>query len=139
MSYPDLANLAPEQDLTPHDAGPASRWVLAMFAGGSGDHNPMHIDSDFAKIFGREDVFAQGMLSMAYLAQFVRQQAPQEKLRNFKARFTAITPVNANIKCEGRVLEHVTVDGEPRVRIGLRTSIDDGTVTMEGEAVIATA
>ena len=67
-------------ELTPVVTQPISRYTLAMFAGGSGDHNPMHIDTDFAHSFGMPDVFAHGMLSMAYLAQVLTRsfdQAPQ--------------------------------------------------------------
>ena len=42
-----------------------TRTTLALYAGASGDHNPMHIDIDFAKKAGFPDVFAQGMLVMA--------------------------------------------------------------------------
>jgi acyl dehydratase len=37
-----------------------TRAMLALYAGASGDHNPIHIDSDFAKAAGFPDVFAQG-------------------------------------------------------------------------------
>lgn len=46
-----------------------TRTTLALFGGASGDHNPMHIDIDVAKSAGLEDVFAHGMLSMAYLGR----------------------------------------------------------------------
>ena len=46
---------------------PINRTTLALFAGASNDHNPMHIDIDFAKKSGFDDVFAHGMLVMAYL------------------------------------------------------------------------
>lgn len=42
------------------------RTVLALFGGASGDHNPVHIDIDFARRAGMPDVFAQGMLGMAW-------------------------------------------------------------------------
>jgi len=45
---------------------PITRTTLALFAGASGDHNKIHIDTDFAKKAGLDDVFAQGMLPMAY-------------------------------------------------------------------------
>ena len=32
--------------------GPISRTDLALYAGASGDHNPVHIDLDFAKEAG---------------------------------------------------------------------------------------
>lgn len=38
-----------------------TRARLALFAGGSGDCNPVHIDIDVARTAGFDDVFAQGM------------------------------------------------------------------------------
>ena len=137
MSYPDLANLAPDQDLAVHEAGPASRWVLAMFAGGSGDHNPMHIDSDFAKIFGREDVFAQGMLSMAYLARALTQWVPQSRLLSYGVRFAAITQVADRVQCSGKVVEKLEYRGRPCARIELTASRNGEQVTLSGDAIVA--
>ncbi len=42
---------------------PVDRTTLALFAGASGDHNPIHIDIDFARRAGMPDVFAHGMLA----------------------------------------------------------------------------
>ena len=50
---------------------PITRTTLALYAGASGDHNPVHIDIDFAKKAGMPDVFAHGMLSMAYLGRML--------------------------------------------------------------------
>ncbi|GAO70694.1 MaoC family dehydratase [Comamonas sp. E6] len=47
------------------ELSPISRTTLALFAGASGDHNPIHIDTDFARKAGMPDVFAHGMLGMA--------------------------------------------------------------------------
>lgn len=124
-------------ELPTHECGPISRWVLAMFAGGSGDHMPVHIDIDAAKKFGMEDVFAHGMLSMAYLAQLLLKFTKQENIRKYAVRFTSITPVNARVGCSGKVLEKFEAEGERRIRVAIQTKIDDGTVTLEGEAVIA--
>ena len=48
---------------------PISRHKLALYCGASGDHNPIHVDLDFAKAAGYPDVFAHGMLVMACLGQ----------------------------------------------------------------------
>ena len=53
--------------LPPLSLPPLTRTTLALYAGASGDHNPMHIDIDFARAAGMPDVFAHGMLSMAWL------------------------------------------------------------------------
>ena len=52
---------------------PVTRTTLALFAGASGDHNPIHIDTDFARKSGMPDVFAQGMLGMAWLGRLLTQ------------------------------------------------------------------
>ena len=75
--------------------GAISRTTLALFAGASGDHNPIHIDIDSAKASGMEDVFAHGMLSMAYLGRLLTDWIPQSRIRELSTRFTAITPVHA--------------------------------------------
>lgn len=37
------------------------------------------------------DVFAQGMLSIAYLGRLITNLAPQNRLQSFSARFVGIT------------------------------------------------
>ncbi|MFI9560920.1 MaoC/PaaZ C-terminal domain-containing protein [Nonomuraea endophytica] len=44
--------------------GPTTRTTLTLFAGGSGDHNTVHLDVDIARRTGLDDVFGHGMLSM---------------------------------------------------------------------------
>src|SRR6478736_3981985 len=66
---PDYTDIEPGQQLPPLTLPPLSRATLALYAGASGDHNPNHIDSDFARAAGMEDVFAQGMLAMAWLGR----------------------------------------------------------------------
>ena len=53
---------------------PVDRQTLALFAGASGDHNPVHIDIDFARKAGMPDVFAHGMLGMAWLGRLLTKQ-----------------------------------------------------------------
>lgn len=118
-----------------HD--PVSRATLALFAGASHDHVPLHIDSDFAKAAGMGDVFVHGMLSMAYLAQMLTRWAPQDRLRQWNVRFTAITPLHATVTCRGEVTDIVEAGGERRARIRIGSWIDDGTQTLDGEAVVA--
>lgn len=116
--------------------GPVTRGTLALFAGGSHDHVPLHIDSDFAKAAGMGDVFAHGMLSMAYLAQALRRWAPPESLRSWSVRFTAITPLYATVFARGTVVEIFAEDGERRARLKIGTWTDQGVQTLDGEAVI---
>lgn len=118
---------------------PIARATLALYAGASGDHNPMHIDIDYAKAAGESDVFAHGMLIMAYLGRGVTSFAPQAALRSFTTRFTAITRIGEKIIVTGKVAEKLEADGEKRVRLELAAANDKGEARGAGEAVVALA
>ena len=132
-----MSNLNVGDKLNPVVTQPISRYTLAMFCGGSGDHNPMHVDIDFAKSFGMPDVFAHGMLSMAYLAQVLTTSFPQAAIRSYGVRFASITPVKATVTCNGEVTEIFEEAGERRARLALTATIDGGVVTLQGDAVVA--
>ncbi|GAA6163522.1 MaoC family dehydratase [Pelagimonas sp. KU-00592-HH] len=125
--------------LPPVTFGPITRTTLALYAGASGDHNPIHIDTDFAAKAGLDDVFAHGMLSMAQLGRVATDWAGIDRLRGLSSRFTAITPVGATVTCEGRIAERLEKEGEPLLRVALTATIDDGTQTLRGEALISAA
>lgn len=134
MSAPALVAGTVISELT---IAPISRTTLALFAGASGDHNPIHIDLDVAHSAGLEDVFAHGMLSMAYLGRVLTNAFPQQHLRSYKVRFAAITPVHAQPTCTGTVTSVQEVDGERRATVELKVELSDGTITLLGEAVVA--
>jgi acyl dehydratase len=125
-------NLSPGDELPPLKAGPISRTTLALFAGASGDHNPIHIDLDVARAAGLDDVFAHGMLSMAYLGQLLTSWVPQQRLRSWRVRFAAITPVHGEPVCTGRV----TAVSDGQATVELTVTLADGTVTLAGDAVV---
>ena len=114
-----------------------TRAKLALYAGASGDHNPIHIDSDFAKAAGFRDVFSHGMLVMGMLGQAVTDAAPPERLRAFSTRFVAITQLGAAIRCEGILAELFEADGERRVKIALTARDETGDLKLAGEAIVA--
>ena len=120
---------------------PVSRFTLALYCGASGDHNPMHVDSDYARAGGSPDVFAHGMLSMGYLGRLLTNWVPQRQLRDYGVRFVAITQVGEAITCSGTVTELFEVDvaGQPerRARLSLQTTNQHGQVKLTGDAVIA--
>ncbi len=130
-------SVKPGDPLPPLALPPLTRTMLALYAGASGDHNPIHIDIDFARRAGMPDVFAHGMLSMAWLARMLTQWAPQRNLREFSVRFTAITNVGERITCSGRVAEKLERGGEKLVRVEVQTANDAGAVKLSGEALIA--
>lgn len=116
---------------------PISRTTLALYCGASGDHNPIHIDSDFAKAHGMPDVFAHGMLVMAYMARVVTDWMPQSALRGYSTRFLAITQLHDAITCTGTVTDRFEEAGEIRLRVAMQAANQDGEVKLSGEAVLA--
>lgn len=137
MTTPTFDTLQLGDTLPPLALTPINRTTLALFAGASNDHNPMHIDIDFARRGGMPDVFAQGMLSMAYLGRLLTQWVDQRKVRQFNARFAGITHLGHGITCTGKVIEKFVVDGEQRVKVEIQTANQYGDVKILGDAVIA--
>ncbi len=116
---------------------PISRTTLGLFAGASNDHNPIHIDIDFARQCGMDDVFAQGMLGMAYLGQMLTNWVPQKALRSYGVRFAAITHLGDEITCTGTVIEAFEQDGGKRLRLEIAAANQHDEVKLVGQAVIA--
>lgn len=137
MSELKFDSVAVGDELPDHVSAPISRTTLALYGGASGDHNPIHIDSDFAKKSGMPDVFAHGMLSMAYLAQLITNWVPQTQMREYGVRFTSITPLHATVTCKGKVVEKYEADGEKRIKVEISAEVDGGVKTLMGDAVIA--
>ncbi len=124
-------------ELPPLALPPISRTTLALFGPASGDLNPIHLDIDVARSAGLDDVFAHGMLSMAYLGRLLSGWVDQRRIRSYAVRFTAITPVHGQPTCHGRVTALTEIDGERRAELDLVVTLADGTTTLTGVAVIA--
>ncbi len=116
---------------------PISRHQLALYCGGSGDHNPIHVDIDFAKKFGFKDVFAHGMLSMAFLGRIVTSFAPQSQVRKLGTRFTSITWVGDVITVSGKVTGKREANGEKLVDLEVKCTNQNGQDTLQGDATVA--
>jgi acyl dehydratase len=123
--------------LPPLTLPPLTRTTLALFAGASGDHNPIHIDSDAAREAGLPDVIGHGMLTMSWLGRLLTGWAPQRDLREFGVRFTAITRIGERITCTGRVTKKLERAGERLVQVEVKAANDAGEVKVAGDALIA--
>jgi acyl dehydratase len=117
--------------------GPISRTMLALYAGASGDHNPVHIDIDAARQAGMPDVFAPGMLVFGAMSQRLSRWAGVERLRSFRVRFTAIAHLHDTITFRGVISETFSHDIETRARLELLGVTEDGREVITGEAVVA--
>jgi len=116
---------------------PVDRTTLALFAGASGDHNPAHIDIDAARASGMPDVFAHGMLGMAWLGRLLTSWAPQSRLRRFDVRFSGITHLGNAMRCSGQVVEKLEHEGERCVRLEISSMNQYGQPKIDGVALVA--
>lgn len=137
MSVPTFDQVKVGDELPALKLPRITRTTLALFAGASGDHNPVHIDLDFAKATGMPDVFAHGMLPMAYLGRFLTNWAPQTQLRHYAVRFSAITPIGAKLTCGGKVVEKLERNGEQVVKLEIGVVDDKGELKLSGDALVA--
>lgn len=115
---------------------PLTRATLAYFCGASNDHNPLHIDPDVARAAGMEDVFAHGMLNMAYLGQMLTGWVPQAYLRSFEVKFGAIVKLGEQLVCDGEVTDVGELGANRRVVVRLVATNQVGEEKLVGEAVI---
>jgi acyl dehydratase len=139
MAAPRFDDVQVGDTLPPLALPPLDRTTLALFAGASGDHNPIHIDIDVARRAGLPDVIGHGMLSMAWLGRLVTNWAPQAALREFGVRFQGIMHLGNAIVCTGRVVEKLERGGEKLVRIELQAVNQYGERKTAGEALVALA
>ena len=68
-----------------------TREQIAAYAEASGDHNPIHLDDDFARTVGLPGVIAHGMLQMGLMGTVASDAAGGPgKLRRLYCRFAGM-------------------------------------------------
>lgn len=126
--------------LPPLCTGPVTRHRVAMYAHGSGDLNPIHVDPDYARDkAGLPDVIVHGMYSMGMLSRLLTQWAGPGSVRAIETRFAAMLPVKASLECSG-VIEAVqdAKDGS-LVTVKLTATQADGSAVATGQAQVFVA
>lgn len=118
-------------------AEPVSRAMLALYAGASGDHVPLHIDTDFARRAGMPDVFGHGMLTAAWLGRFLSAWVEQDRIRRIDLRFVGVMHLHNQATCTGTVVAHTELDGLPCARIEMAVKNQYGETKVTGEALVA--
>ena len=136
MPIPDFHNIRTGDALPSLELPPLNRLTLALYCAASGDHNPIHVDIDYARNnAGMEDVIGHGMLTMAWLGRLLSNWVPQGQVRRFKTRFKSPVLIGDRITCRGTVAEKIT-GTENLVRVELQAVNERGTVLATGEAEI---
>ena len=127
------------QELTPLVKPPVTQEQLRRYAEASGDYNPIHLSEEAAHNVGLDSVIAHGMLSMAFLGQFIQQQIadiPQALLAHLKVRYVAMVRLGDTLTCHGVVKHNTSVDGQTSVSIECWAQNQKGDKVTTGEAVV---
>lgn len=139
MRLPDYTAIKLDDEIPVLEMPPLTRQTLAIYCGASGDHNPIHVDIDFARESGLDDVIAHGMLVMAYMGRALTNWVPQGAIRSFETRFLAMTRIGDAITVRGRITEKFDDAGTACVRVELAAADQRGEIKTAGGAVVAFA
>ncbi len=104
-----------------------TRTDLVMYAGASGDFNPMHHDEIAAKAAGLPSVFGHGMLSAGLLATAITNYVGIGNLKQYKVRFTKQTWPGETLRTSVTVAEK---------RAGNELVLECSVVNQDGESKI---
>ena len=90
-------------EIPPTNIGPFNQNDLVKYAKASGDFNPIHLDKEFAKTMGLDNVIAHGMLIMAHLGKSLASSNSVSFLKHFSVQFCSIASIEENLICKGVV------------------------------------
>ena len=112
------------------------RTQIVMYAGASGDYNPIYTDEVFAtKVAGYSTVFAHGILTMGMTGRMLTDYVGDGRLTEFGGRFTAQVWPGDTLTARATV-EAVDADGDaPLVTLKVSTVNQDGVEVFSGRAV----
>ncbi|HEX4578679.1 MAG TPA: MaoC/PaaZ C-terminal domain-containing protein [Candidatus Dormibacteraeota bacterium] len=100
-----LSSAAIGDEMTPLSRAVTQEQVNA-YADASGDHNPIHVDPDFARAVGLPGTIAHGLLDMAILTEAVARWAGgYEQVASVSCRFSKPLLPGQTITCTGRVID----------------------------------
>lgn len=123
-------------------AVPLQRVNLVMYAGASGDFNPIHWNERFAKAVGLPDVIAHGMLTMASAGRIVTDWVGDPgAVLEYGVRMTR--PVVVPDDDKGALVVITAVVGakndDGTVRVDITAKSQDVTVLGKAQAVVRLA
>ncbi|MDB6105796.1 MAG: hypothetical protein JWO52_5795 [Gammaproteobacteria bacterium] len=111
---------------------PITREDLRRYAEASGDLNPLHLEPQFARQAGFDDVIVHGMIGMAFLGRLVTESFVQHRLVAFRVRFRNVIRMGETIHCRARLEDRDDVGSV----LSLEARSPAGTLLVEGTATV---
>jgi len=123
-----------EGDTGPEVRHQLTRTDLVMYAGASGDFNPMHTDEVKAKEAGLPSVFGHGMFSAGLLATAVTDFVGVGNVRKYNVRFVKQTWPGETLISKTTITSKRSEDGKNLVDLTCELANENGEVKVAGEA-----
>lgn len=112
-----------------------SRTQIVMYAGASGDYNPLHSDEVYTtQAAGYPSVFAHGMLTMGLTGKMLTNYVGDARLKKFGVRFTNQVWPGDTLTATATVAGIREENGEKLVDLTLSTTNQDGKEVVSGSA-----
>ena len=122
-------------DTAPDKSHTLTRTDLVMYAGASGDFNPMHTDEVKAQAAGLPSVFGHGMFSMGLVATALTDWVGIGNLKRFGVRFTKQTWPEDVLTTRITVTDKRKEDGENLVDLDCELVNQHGVAVVAGSAI----
>ena len=111
------------------------RTQIVMYAGASGDYNPIHTDEVFAtKVAGYPTVFAHGMLTMGMTGKMLTNYVGDGRLTYYGVRFVRQVWPGDSLTATATVTAVREEGGQHLVDLDITTTNEHGETVLSGQA-----
>ena len=112
-----------------------TRTQIVMYAGASGDYNPLHSDEKFAReVAGYPGIFAHGMLTMGMTGRVLTDWFGAEGLAGYGVRFVKQVFPGDSLTATATVTAVRDEAGQRLADLDVVTVNQDGDVVLQGTA-----
>jgi acyl dehydratase len=112
-----------------------TRTQIVMYAGASGDYNPLHTDDTFTReVAGYPGVFAHGMLTMGMTGRVLTDWFGDGRLTRYGVRFVKQVWPGDRLTATATVDAIREEDGAPYADVSVVTVNQDGDTVVSGRA-----
>lgn len=126
ISELDVGKSLPSQQLEP-----VSKLDLIMYAGASGDYNPIHTIEEEAEKAGLPGIIAHGMWTMGNLSKIFTLYVNEGFVQKFSTRFSGMVFLNDVITLDAKLVDKKGKD----LLFETRALNQDQSVVLKGNAV----
>lgn len=110
---------------------------LVMWAGASGDFNPIHYDKDLALSRGLPGVVVHGQLAGCFLGQMLTDWIGEKgSLRKLSLSYKGMNFPGETLTCKGTITKKYIEDGQHCVRCNIWAENPKGDKTVSGTAIV---